>query len=102
MGDDDLRNADLSRLGIRDMTPAQRAELKRRYATFVANFGPTTAAKLPGKATTPPPHGVSVGSEIETLPPIPNVGSRSGGAVYVPSSSVAVALMLLMERVPSG
>jgi hypothetical protein len=54
MGDDDLRNADLSRLGIRDMTPAQRAELKRRYATFVANFGPTTAAKLPGKATTKP------------------------------------------------
>jgi hypothetical protein len=54
MGDDDLRHADLSTLGIRDMTPAQRAELKRRYQTFVANFGPTTAAKLPGKANSKP------------------------------------------------
>ena len=34
------------------MTPAQRAELKRRYAAFVANFNPTTAAKLPGGAKT--------------------------------------------------
>ena len=56
MGDDDLRNADLSQLSVRDMTPAQRAELKRRYATFVANFGPAAAAKLPGgKAKTPKP-----------------------------------------------
>jgi hypothetical protein len=55
MGDDDLRNADLSTLSIRDMTPAQRAELKRRYQTFVANFGPPTAAKLPGKAKTAKP-----------------------------------------------
>ncbi len=47
MGHDDLRNADLSQLSIRDMSPAQRAELKRRYAAFVANFNPTTAAKLP-------------------------------------------------------
>jgi hypothetical protein len=54
MGDDDIRNADLSQLSVRDMTPAQRAELKRRYANFVANFGPTTAAKLPGKAKTKP------------------------------------------------
>ena len=54
MGDDDLRNADLSTLSIRDMTPAQRAELKRRYTAFVANFGPTTAAKLPGKADAKP------------------------------------------------
>jgi hypothetical protein len=56
MGNDDLRNADLSRLSVREMTPAQRAELKRRYADFVANFGPTTAARLPaGKAKTPKP-----------------------------------------------
>ncbi len=54
MGNDDLRNADLSRLSVREMTPAQRAELKRRYADFVANFGPTTAAKLPGKANSKP------------------------------------------------
>ncbi|HXP77370.1 MAG TPA: hypothetical protein VN823_24765 [Stellaceae bacterium] len=55
MADDELRNADLSQLSVRDMTPAQRAELKRRYQTFVAAFGPTTAAKLPGKAKTPKP-----------------------------------------------
>jgi len=56
MGNDDLRNADLSQLSVRDMTPAQRAELKRRYADFVSNFGPTAGAKLPkGKAKTPKP-----------------------------------------------
>lgn len=56
MADDDLHNADLSQLSVRDMTPAQRAELKRRYQTFVAAFGPTTAAKLPaGKAKTTKP-----------------------------------------------
>jgi len=56
MGDDDLRHADLTRLSVREMTPAQRAELKRRYADFVTNFGPATAAKLPGgKAKTPKP-----------------------------------------------
>jgi hypothetical protein len=56
MGDDDLRNADFSRLSVRQMTPAQRAELKRRYADFVANFGPGTAARLPGsKAKMPKP-----------------------------------------------
>ncbi len=54
MGDDDLRNADLSQLSVREMTPAQRAELKRRYAAFVANFGPTTAAKLPGQGKAKP------------------------------------------------
>ena len=54
MGDDDLRNTDLSQLSIRDMSPAQRAELKRRYTSFVANFNPTTAAKLPGKAKSKP------------------------------------------------
>ena len=55
MRDDDLRNADFSRLSVREMTPAQRAELKRRYADFVANFGPA-AARLPGaKAKMPKP-----------------------------------------------
>ena len=54
MGDDDIRNADLSQLTVRDMSPAQRAELKRRYADFVANFNPTTTAKLPGKAKAKP------------------------------------------------
>ena len=54
MGDDDLHNADFSQLSIRDMSPAQRAELKRRYAAFVANFNPTSAAKLPGKTKAKP------------------------------------------------
>ncbi|HLJ19188.1 MAG TPA: hypothetical protein VKU84_03275 [Stellaceae bacterium] len=54
MGDDDLRHADLTQLSIRDMTPAQRAELKRRYTAFVTNFGPTSAAKLPGQAKSKP------------------------------------------------
>jgi len=42
MSNDDLRQADLSHLSITDMTPAQRAELKRRYSHFVENFGPAT------------------------------------------------------------
>jgi hypothetical protein len=54
MGDDDLRNADLTQLSVREMTPTQRAELKRRYQTFVAAFGPTTAAKLPASKTRTP------------------------------------------------
>ena len=54
MGDEDIRNADLSQLTVRDMTSEQRAELKRRYADFVANFNPTTTAKLPGKTKTKP------------------------------------------------
>jgi hypothetical protein len=37
--DDDLRQADLSKLSIRQMTPAQRAELRRRFDTFMEAFG---------------------------------------------------------------
>ena len=43
MSNDDLRQADLSHLSITEMTPAQRAELKRRYSHFVENFGPAPA-----------------------------------------------------------
>ena len=46
MSNDDLYQADLSHLSVREMSPAQRAELKRRYATFIANFGPAST-KLP-------------------------------------------------------
>jgi len=46
MSNDDLRQADLSHLTVREMSPAQRAELKRRYAIFIANFGPAST-KLP-------------------------------------------------------
>jgi hypothetical protein len=34
--DDELSQTDLSHLRLQDMTPAQRAELKRRYAHFVS------------------------------------------------------------------
>jgi hypothetical protein len=35
MADEDLRHADLSHLKLEDMTEAQRAEMRRRYADFV-------------------------------------------------------------------
>ncbi|HUK06711.1 MAG TPA: hypothetical protein VLX09_02485 [Stellaceae bacterium] len=54
MTDDDLSQADLSQLSLRQMTPAQRAELKRRYQIFVANFQPDSAAKLPAAAAPKP------------------------------------------------
>lgn len=47
MTDDELRQADLSNLSVRQVTPAQRAELRRRYDAFVAKFGPTAKAKPP-------------------------------------------------------
>jgi hypothetical protein len=34
---EDLRNADLSDLSVRDMTPEQRAELRRRFRDFLQN-----------------------------------------------------------------
>jgi len=34
-----LEQADLSSLRLQDMTPAQRAELLRRYTVFVKHFG---------------------------------------------------------------
>ncbi|HXZ00594.1 MAG TPA: hypothetical protein VEI03_11375 [Stellaceae bacterium] len=34
-----LRQADLSHLHLQDMTPPQRAELRRRYDDFVRHFG---------------------------------------------------------------
>jgi hypothetical protein len=47
-----LHQADLSHLRLQDMTPSERAELKRRYEQFVRHFrgaGPTarTAAAKP-------------------------------------------------------
>jgi hypothetical protein len=36
---DTLRQADLSHLHLQDMTPDQRAELRRRYDDFVGHFG---------------------------------------------------------------
>lgn len=34
-----LRQADLSHLHLQDMTPPERAELRRRYEDFVRHFG---------------------------------------------------------------
>jgi hypothetical protein len=47
-----LHQADLSHLRLQDMTPSERAELKRRYAQFVGHFraagpAPRTAAAKP-------------------------------------------------------
>lgn len=36
--EDELQQADLSHLDLKDMTPAQRAEIKRRFETFVAGI----------------------------------------------------------------
>jgi hypothetical protein len=36
--DEELRQSDLSNLRVQDMSPKQRAELKRRYEHFVHNF----------------------------------------------------------------
>ena len=49
MSKDDLRQADLSNLTITEMTPAQRAELKRRYSHFVESFGHLRAAHADGE-----------------------------------------------------
>jgi hypothetical protein len=35
----ELRQADLSHLHVQEMTPPQRAELRRRYDDFVRHFG---------------------------------------------------------------
>jgi len=34
---EDLRNADLSKLSVEEMTPAQRDELRRRFRDFLQN-----------------------------------------------------------------
>jgi len=38
-GNETLTQADLSHLRLQDMTPEQRAELRRRYDAFVRHFG---------------------------------------------------------------
>lgn len=51
-----LRQADLSHLRVQDMTPEQRAELRRRYDSFVGHFG-AAAGAMPSarsKRKTPP------------------------------------------------
>jgi hypothetical protein len=47
MDDQELRQADLSHLSLTEMTPEQRAEMKRRYLEFVRHHAkpPKAAAK---------------------------------------------------------
>lgn len=47
MPNDDLRNADLSHLRVQEMTPEQRAELRRRYDDFLERVVKPTAARAP-------------------------------------------------------
>ncbi|HEX3499978.1 MAG TPA: hypothetical protein VHT04_11720 [Stellaceae bacterium] len=48
--DNDLRQADLSHLQLGEMTAAQRAEIRRRYADFIKRLAKPT---LPRTAATP-------------------------------------------------
>jgi hypothetical protein len=48
MSDDELRQADLSHLAIGEMTPAQRTEIRRRYADFIKRLAKPPAAKPVG------------------------------------------------------
>jgi hypothetical protein len=45
ISDDELRQADLSHLAIGEMTPAQRTEIRRRYADFIKRLAKPPAAK---------------------------------------------------------
>lgn len=49
--DSEIKQADLTHLRLQDMTPEQRAELRRRYDRFVRHFGGAGAA-----AARPPQH----------------------------------------------
>jgi len=56
----ELEQADLSSLRLQDMTPAQRAELLRRYTAFVKHFGTTpeeTETKAPVRKWIPGERG---------------------------------------------
>jgi hypothetical protein len=46
--DEALSQADLSHLRLQDMTPEQRAELRRRYDAFVRHFGDGAPASSAG------------------------------------------------------
>ena len=47
MQGDDLRQADLSNLSVQEMSAEQKAELRRRYDTFVRNFGAEPKSEEP-------------------------------------------------------
>jgi len=39
MSEDDLQQRDLSHLSVDQMSPAERAEMRRRYAVFMRSLG---------------------------------------------------------------
>jgi hypothetical protein len=53
MDDQDLQQVDLSHLSLTEMTPEQRAEMKRRYLEFVSRHAkpPKTAPRRAAKMT---------------------------------------------------
>ena len=46
MTDEDLQQADLSHLRLNDMTPAQKAEMRRRYVDFVRRLAKPPAGPV--------------------------------------------------------
>jgi hypothetical protein len=48
--DRELQQADFSNLRVQDMTPQQRAEIRRRYADFVRHFDGSPQAAAQPKA----------------------------------------------------
>ena len=48
-----MKQRDLSHLTIQEMSLLERAELYRRYTSFVAHFGAFPAAPRPGRKTRP-------------------------------------------------
>jgi hypothetical protein len=46
-----LAQQDLTHLRLQEMSPAERAELRRRYAAFIAHFG--NVAPVPRPAASP-------------------------------------------------
>ena len=53
--DQDLNHIDLSHLRLQEMTPDQRAELRRRYDRFVRHFGRAGAPDARAAAAAPRP-----------------------------------------------
>ena len=47
---DELRQANLSHLTLKDMNAAQRAEMRRRFEEFVGNFVKATPTPTPENA----------------------------------------------------
>jgi hypothetical protein len=56
MSDDELRQADLSHLRIDQMTPEQKAEMRRRYDEFVRSIAGRAPKPSRSAAGTAPPN----------------------------------------------